>query len=384
MTHVAFTLNGSPIQVDVEPRTSLAEFLRGTQHLTATHLGCEHGVCGACTIVVDGAPVRSCILFTASLQGADVRTLEGLDDDPLMVRVREAFHAEHALQCGFCTPGMLVTVRDIASRFETADAKRIRTELAGNLCRCTGYVGIVNAAQRVIREVPVELRLRQAAPARQARVLPRQAVQTPAASPVPAAVPLAVAPAGAVEKGWSRVEDAFLIERPMEEVWRLFADTARMAACLPGFELGREEGGQLEGFMRVNFGPIKASFACAAVHERDDASRTGRIRGGGQDQRGGSRAKGEVSYRVLPGPAAAASTRVEITLDYQLQGPLAQFSRSGLVRDFTRRLIAAFAQNLSASLGGSPVPVSARSSLGIGSVLWAMLRDRFKRLLGRR
>jgi carbon-monoxide dehydrogenase small subunit len=383
MTQVAFTLNGSPIQADVEPRTSLAEYLRGAQHLTATHLGCEHGVCGACTILVDGAPVRSCILFTASLQGADVRTLEGLEDDPLMVRVREAFHAEHALQCGFCTPGMLVTVRDIASRFESADAKRIRSELSGNLCRCTGYVGIVNAAQRVIREMPVELRLRQVS-ASQAPVLTQHVSAAPQARSVPATVPTAVPPTGAAEKGWSRVEDAFLIERPMEQAWRLFADTARMAACLPGFELAREQGGELEGLMRVNFGPIKASFACAAVHERDEAGRTGCIRGGGQDQRGGSRAKGQVSYRLLAGPAAATSTRVQITLDYQLQGPLAQFSRSGLVRDFTRRLIAAFAQNLSASLNGLPLPPGARSSLGIGSILWAMLRDGLKRLPGRR
>ncbi len=150
MTRIALTVNGKPVTADVEPRTHLADFLRESQSLTGTNLGCEHGVCGACTIEIDGAPARSCIAYAAACDGATVRTIEGFDDDPIMAQLREAFTAEHALQCGYCTPGMLVTTRDIVMRLPDADEARIRKELSGNLCRCTGYVGIVRAVQRVL------------------------------------------------------------------------------------------------------------------------------------------------------------------------------------------------------------------------------------------
>jgi aerobic carbon-monoxide dehydrogenase small subunit len=150
MKHIALTVNGKLVQADVEPRTHLADFLRESQGLTGTNLGCEHGVCGACTLEIDGAPSRSCIAFAAACDGAAVRTIEGFDDDPVMERLRAAFTAEHALQCGYCTPGMLITARDIVTRLPGADEARIRKELSGNLCRCTGYVGIVRAIQRVL------------------------------------------------------------------------------------------------------------------------------------------------------------------------------------------------------------------------------------------
>jgi carbon-monoxide dehydrogenase small subunit len=150
MKHIALTVNGKRVQADVEPRTHLADFLRESQGLTGTNLGCEHGVCGACTIEIDGAPSRSCIAFAAACDGATVRSIEGFDDDPVMEQLRAAFTAEHGLQCGYCTPGMLVTARDIVTRLPDADEARIRKELSGNLCRCTGYMGIVRAIQRVL------------------------------------------------------------------------------------------------------------------------------------------------------------------------------------------------------------------------------------------
>lgn len=152
MTTVALTVNGRKIDATVEPRTHLADFLREQLRLTGTHLGCEHGVCGACTIEVDGAPQRSCITFAAGCEGASVRTVEDFDADEVMIKLRAAFKAEHALQCGFCTPGMLITARDIVQRLPEADEARIREELSGNLCRCTGYVGIVRAIRRVLAE----------------------------------------------------------------------------------------------------------------------------------------------------------------------------------------------------------------------------------------
>ena len=147
---IRLTVNGEQVQAQVEPRTHLADFLRETQGLTGTNLGCEHGVCGACTLEIDGVPARSCITFAVGCDGAEVRTIEGFADDPVMAELRAAFTAEHALQCGYCTPGMLVTARDIVTRLPDADERRIRKELSGNLCRCTGYMGIVGAIQRVL------------------------------------------------------------------------------------------------------------------------------------------------------------------------------------------------------------------------------------------
>jgi carbon-monoxide dehydrogenase small subunit len=147
---ITMTVNGQRVQSEVEPRTHLADFLRESQGLTGTNLGCEHGVCGACTLEIDGAPSRSCITYAVACDGATVRTIEGFGDDPVMAKLRDAFTAEHALQCGYCTPGMLVTARDIVTRLPDADEARIRKELSGNLCRCTGYVGIVRAIQRVL------------------------------------------------------------------------------------------------------------------------------------------------------------------------------------------------------------------------------------------
>ena len=149
---VRLTVNGEAVEAEIEPRLSLADFLREHLNLTGTHLGCEHGVCGACTLMIDGAPSRSCIALAVACDGAEVRTIESFDEDEVMAALRAAFTAEHALQCGFCTPGMLATARDIVTRLPDADEARIRVELSGNLCRCTGYVGIVEAIKRVLRE----------------------------------------------------------------------------------------------------------------------------------------------------------------------------------------------------------------------------------------
>jgi len=147
---VELCVNGERVGAAIEPRTHLADFLREQLNLTGTNLGCEQGVCGACTLHVDGVPTRSCTVLAVSCAGAQVRTIEDFDADPVMAQLREAFSAEHALQCGYCTPGMLATARDIVLRLPDADDARIRHELAGNLCRCTGYVGLVRAIRSVL------------------------------------------------------------------------------------------------------------------------------------------------------------------------------------------------------------------------------------------
>lgn len=152
MTELTLKINGEDVTSNVEPRLSLADFIRDHRRLTGTHLGCEHGVCGACTVLMNGEPVRSCITFAVVADGTEITTIEGFDDDDPMAMLRQAFHENHALQCGYCTPGMLVAARDIVTRLPDADEDRVRLELAGNLCRCTGYVGIVNAILSVIEK----------------------------------------------------------------------------------------------------------------------------------------------------------------------------------------------------------------------------------------
>jgi carbon-monoxide dehydrogenase small subunit len=147
---IELVINRSRVTATVEPRSSLADFLRDQQMLCGTNLGCEQGVCGACTLMVDGVPTRSCITSAISCAGSEVQSIEGFDHDAVMNELRAAFTAEHALQCGYCTPGMLVTARDVVIRLPDADDARVRLELSGNLCRCTGYVGIVRAIRRVL------------------------------------------------------------------------------------------------------------------------------------------------------------------------------------------------------------------------------------------
>jgi carbon-monoxide dehydrogenase small subunit len=149
---ITLSVNGRDYPLRLEPRRTLLDAIREECGLTGTHVGCEHGVCGACTVLMDGAPARSCIAFAVACDGADVCTIEGLEDDPAIVQLRAAFMAEHALQCGYCTPGMLVTARDIVLRLPDADEARIRLELAGNLCRCTGYRPILHAARTLAQD----------------------------------------------------------------------------------------------------------------------------------------------------------------------------------------------------------------------------------------
>jgi carbon-monoxide dehydrogenase small subunit len=145
VTAIRLDINGVAVADDVPPRTSLADYLREARNLTGTHLGCEHGVCGACTILVDGEPVRSCLTLAVACEGRDVRTIEGFPGDRLMTGLREAFHRRHALQCGFCTPAMLITAHDLIRRGRAGSEAEIRHGLAGNICRCTGYTNIVAA-----------------------------------------------------------------------------------------------------------------------------------------------------------------------------------------------------------------------------------------------
>lgn len=142
---ITVTVNGRELRASVEARRSLADFLRNDLRLTGTHVGCEHGACGACTVQVDGEAVRSCLMLAVQVDGRTVRTVEALGSEEALSPLQEAFRQTHALQCGFCTPGMLMTATDMLRKYPLADDAKIRAGLSGNLCRCTGYENIVKA-----------------------------------------------------------------------------------------------------------------------------------------------------------------------------------------------------------------------------------------------
>lgn len=158
MTAIRLQINGVAVAADVPSRISLADFLREHRNLTGTHLGCEHGVCGACTLLVDGEPARSCLMLAVGCDEREITTIEGFAGDAVIEALRRNFHQHHALQCGYCTPAMLITARDLILRQRTGSEREIRDGLAGNICRCTGYTNIVTAiaeaAKEIGREVP--------------------------------------------------------------------------------------------------------------------------------------------------------------------------------------------------------------------------------------
>jgi aerobic carbon-monoxide dehydrogenase small subunit len=147
---VKVVVNGTSYERAVEPRLLLADFLRHTLGLTGTHVGCEHGVCGACTVLIDGDSARSCLMFAVQADGCRIETVEGLGTMTRLNPLQEAFREHHALQCGFCTPGMLMTATDLLRKYPLATDEQIREGLSGNLCRCTGYEHIVRAIRAVV------------------------------------------------------------------------------------------------------------------------------------------------------------------------------------------------------------------------------------------
>jgi aerobic carbon-monoxide dehydrogenase small subunit len=153
MTVVAVTLNGYRIHHSVEPRETLGDFLRDRCRLTSVHLGCEHGACGACTVLVDGVATRSCLSLAITCDERSIETLEAMEDDFTMNVLRKHFHRKHGLQCGFCTPGMLMMARDILLRLPRLDETTLRHQLSGHICRCTGYSGIVMAILSAAQEL---------------------------------------------------------------------------------------------------------------------------------------------------------------------------------------------------------------------------------------
>jgi carbon-monoxide dehydrogenase small subunit len=392
MKSISLVINGRNVEASVEPRLNLVDFLRDHRDLTATHIGCEHGVCGACTVLIDGVPARSCITFAVAADRAVITTLEGFEDDAVMNVLREAFAEHHGLQCGFCTPGMLVTGRDILTRLPNADEKRIRLELAGNLCRCTGYVGIVKAiqsAQDKLKALParspsIERKIgpvgAHASATRRDRTLAPAATGPVAAARVPANSGSAdQIDWAAVERDGTELRQSFSVPFPRAEVWRFFADLAQVAQCMPGARLtGPVHDGRAEGEVNVKLGPIVSAFQGAVSVSRDDTAFRGMVRAAGRDARSPSSARALIGYSVeAPDPA---TSQVEVSVKFLLSGALAQFSRGSLIKDVADHLTRVFAQNLEARLSGKPINVAVPQTLDAGAVAGSAIVARIRRL----
>ena len=421
---VSLTVNGRRVEATVEPRTHLADFVRDSLRLTGTHLGCEHGVCGACTVMLDGAPVRSCIAYAVACDGAEVRTVEGFGNDPLMQALRDAFTRQHALQCGYCTPGVLITACDIVRRLPGADEARVREELSGNLCRCTGYAGIVNAVMSVLADPPVsgarvpaevEAAASSRAPSppdappaasrrsedgheRTGAVRPapvagmRGTVASPetaqssgasSASGRPPTPPASSAPSRRSTTPTSpkgvRTEHEITLAIAPDILWPVLHDTAAVVRCLPGASLTSPADADPLGFeVSVAIGPMRARFQGTAHVMFDERRRLGTIEGRGHDPRTRSTSEGRIEFRVRPATAGGHSV-LALGLDYTLTGPLAQFSRGAVVDAVIEQLLHRFAVNLATAASGGDIEAS--PPVGGLALAIAALRRRLRRWL---
>jgi carbon-monoxide dehydrogenase small subunit len=390
MMQITLNVNGRQVIDTVQPRTHLADFLREQLDLTGTHLRCEQGACGVCTLLIDGQPARSCITYAAMCNGASVRTIEGFEDDAIMAALRTAFSQEHGLQCGFCTPGMLITARDIVQRIPDATDERVRLELSGNLCRCTGYVNIVKAIVRVLEE----RRGQSGGPAYEVGPVGpvgARASSTGSTGSVPTTLGTnSRAPDNAIDAGQLglggrkpsiEIQKIFSVSRPADQVWAFFSDTGRVVTCLPGASIIRQRSADdFDGAMAVKLGPITANFTGRARITHDDSSRSGVIIGSGNDKGGGSRAAGEVEYTVRD--AGSDQATVQLKIRALLAGPLAQFGRAGIVDDLVAKMTERFSANLEERLSGV-APAGEQKTLEVGSLFWSLLVERLKRLFSR-
>ena len=397
MTHISLTINGTQRDIDVEPRRSLVDYLRDDERLTGTHVGCEHGVCGACTILIDGAPARSCITYAVACESAEIITLEGLEDDPVISELRTAFHEHHALQCGYCTPGMLISAYDIVTRLPYADENRMRLELSGNLCRCTGYVGIVSAINSVLEKHRAAPPTRAPTcenlgpvgshpPVQKSKSIKTHGRQTfPPRQQQPAAQTqkndLSGEDWGAVDAQGVELLQSFEVRYPRTTVWRLFENLEEVAHCVPGALLtSTPVNGQAEGEVTIKLGPITSAFSGLVEIERDNENYSAIVRGVGRDPISASRARAIIAYQIHA--TEDEVSKVSVSVKFLLAGPLAQFSRSGLLRNVADHLTKKFAENLEARLSGAKVADMA-ATLDAGKYVRSVLWGRFLSFIGR-
>ncbi|WP_290050900.1 xanthine dehydrogenase family Fe-S subunit [Amycolatopsis solani] len=384
LVEVRMTVNGTPAVLSLPARVTLADALRDHLGLTGTHVGCEHGVCGMCTVLVDGQAARACLLFAVQLDGSDVVTVEGLGRPDDLHPLQEAFGRNHALQCGFCTPGFLMSSYDLLSTKPEVTEEELPEELSGVICRCTGYRNILTAVNET----------REAHP---------DGIPAPGNCAHRALVGRATGQAGGSTDGREAIEStedtpridivlpdgdptiAVDIETgigvPVDAVWRVFDDISLLARCLPGAELTEDLGDDhYAGRARVSVGPIKLAFkGVAHVVEHDRAGQCLRVLAQGQDT-GGAQTQADI---VLRTEATATGTAMRAEAKVYLTGRIAQFGRA-LAGDVSRRMFEQFADALreAATSGQAPSgPVKAPSAL---KLLFAPLFARIRTALRRK
>ena len=387
LVDVPLTVNGSAVTVRVPARMHLADTLREHLGLTGTHLGCEHGVCGMCTVLVDGEAARACLLFAVQCEGAEVVTVEGLGSPGAQHPLQRAFAAHHALQCGFCTPGMLLSGYDLLANGPAGTAvalERLPVEMSGVLCRCTGYRGILAAVADVAAACPAGV----PGPGNCAPrpLLGRRSGGTgtaapPDSEPRPApAHPEPELPAGAPS---ATVEVRSALSAPVDAVWRVLDDFERLARCLPGATLVEVlDDGRHLGRAVVALGPVKLSFdGVARVVERDAREHRLRVLARGADA-GGSATQADIRLHAARAPGNVdGGTVLSADASLYLSGRIAQFGRA-LAGDVSHRLFEQFAAAVerAALTGEEPAEVAAPSPVRlILDVLVRRLRTAFRR-----
>jgi aerobic-type carbon monoxide dehydrogenase small subunit (CoxS/CutS family)/carbon monoxide dehydrogenase subunit G len=384
LVEVELTVNGSAATVRVPPRMHLADALREQLGLTGTHLGCEHGVCGMCTVLVDGDAARACLLFAVQCDGAEIVTVEGLGTPDRQHPLQQAFSAHHGLQCGFCTPGMLMSSYDLLAGGEPVAPEELPEQMSGVLCRCTGYRGILAAVADVAAEYPggppAPMNCAARTPVGRGggpRAGAGDAEPAPgSAGPAEVAVPTGTPSA--------TVEVTSALGSPVDAVWAVLSDVERMVACLPGAELtGAVGGDRYRGRAGVALGPVKLSFAgLAQILERDPAGHRLRMVGQGSDA-GGSATAADIALHAEAAPDGGTVLRAEAALF--LSGRIAGFGRA-LAGNVGTRLFEQFAAAVdeSARTGSAPAPGAAPSPLRLAaSAARGTLRRRLAALRAR-
>ena len=380
-THkISVTVNGSVIQASVEPRTHLADFLREDLLLTGTHLGCEQGVCGACTILVDGRPVRSCLTFARGCDGADIRTIEGLNNDPLMKQIQEAFCENHGLQCGYCTPGMLATAYDIVRRLPDIDDQQVRKELSGNLCRCTGYAGIVAAIRQVLDSNPQDASVcpitrQNKKPNKLSEIAKQVPFENTESSNLPELFDISPEEIEGVN-----LDREIKLHLSSKNLWEIISDLPTVASCIPGLSLQNVGGdGIVTGKLTVAVGPIRASFSGKGYVNFDSSNKSGELYGAGTDRLTRSKILAKLFFKVEQFDEKYSNLSLHVT--YDLRGPLSQFGRKALVEEIADNLLKDITKSILAKASGIEHKSSENRSFKALPFIGAVLKSLIMRLL---
>ncbi len=388
------TVNGTPAELTLPARVTLADALRDRLGLTGTHVGCEHGVCGMCTVLFDGAAVRSCLMLACQADGADITTVEGLGTPTELHPLQESFGRHHALQCGFCTPGFLLSAYDLLKHDPQVRAEDLPAELSGVICRCTGYRNIVAAVAAVAdhyrpaddgapRLPPPLNRTPASLPGPRGACLSSRTVAADL-SPVPSDQGPGHAAAGQhpdrialpPAEPTAIVELTREIPLPADAVTRILADIHLLARCLPGAELTAELGDDwYEGRARITLGPVRLSFTGVAhVAERDE--RRIRVLAQGGDPASGQ-AQADITLTVTD--RGRHATALAATARLYLTGRIASFGRS-LSGDVAAQMFGEFAAAIERAATGQ-APAAARPA-GALRLIAAVLARRLRALLG--